>query len=315
VALPPKFPSVEGSTSKTKSTSKARGKKRKADKPDNKITKKTKTKQPITTNSREKVHRNPAARWVRKQSTAVANPSPHDSSSEKKGRKRNVGNMVGDVLKSTFKTITLNVGTISSRLQRGLDKNFQSTEDDVADYIDATIQDLVKLNTDLIRSGILATFNYINVVMAKHPSIAENTIRREKLQYIADDQHSFFHTLVKGLYRWGQDLKGSGESFKAALEAIELYKDMPGDKNDFMERISGYLNGGMSRHFLEQIAQTLADMVRCHIRAFVSELRKRVSIMSHLLVRSKIGLHVNICTYVVFTIDIGDYLEPKLVIE
>ncbi|KAF9344235.1 hypothetical protein BGX26_004623 [Mortierella sp. AD094] len=47
-----------------------------------------------------------------------------------------------------------------------------------------------------------------------------------------------------------------------------------------MTRIGSYLNNAAPAHFLEQIGQTLADMIRYHIRSFISELKKKIKIQN-----------------------------------
>lgn len=224
----------------------------------------------------KKVQRNSASRRARQQ-------AEEDTGTPKKGRKRNLGNMVGDVLNGTFKTVTLNLGTIDHRLQLGLQKNFNSSNcPEVQQQIQSTLQDIAKLNTDLIRCGCMATFNYINTVISKHPSISAGSndikTRHDQLEFIAYDKHGFFKTLVKALYH-GEGIKGKGPSFDAAIQTTELFINIPGNQG-LRERISGYLNRTAPSHILEQIGQTLADLVRCHVRAFVSELKKRVCVPS-----------------------------------
>ncbi|KAF9344234.1 hypothetical protein BGX26_004622 [Mortierella sp. AD094] len=120
---------------------------------------------------------------VRQQADAA---SESQAAPAKRGRKRNPGNIIGDVVKSSYKTVTLNLGTIDPRFRSGLQINYKANDSHgVREYIQLLIQDLVKLNTDLIRCGVMATFNYINMVMARYPSITEPEdikSRLEKLQ-------------------------------------------------------------------------------------------------------------------------------------
>jgi hypothetical protein len=60
------------------------------------------------------------------------------------------------------------------------------------------------------------------------------------------------------------------------VRTVKMFKAMPGDKSRLIQRIGSCLDHSAPSHILEQVGQTLGDMVRCHIRAFVSELRKRV---------------------------------------
>ncbi|KAF9944684.1 hypothetical protein BGZ65_011725, partial [Modicella reniformis] len=85
-----------------------------------------------------------------------------------------------------------------------MEKNYGANEcKDVNQYIQSTIRDLVQINTDLIRYGSIAVLNHINTVMAEHPSVESGSqdieIRRNKLQYIADEKH-----VDKALY-YGED--------------------------------------------------------------------------------------------------------------
>lgn len=188
--------------------------------------------------------------------------------------------MIGDVIKGCYKTVTLNVGTIKHRLQYGLKANYNiSNSSDVCQYLQSLIQDMVKLNSDLVRCGVMATFNYINTIMVEHPSptkLDDIRNRREKLQYITEERHGYFKTLVKGLYKGVDKISGGGPSFDSAKLTVNSFIASPGDKNDMMQRVSGYLGNTAPTSFLKMIGQTLADMIRCHIRAFVSELLKRV---------------------------------------
>ncbi|KAF9959264.1 hypothetical protein BGZ65_000612 [Modicella reniformis] len=97
-----------------------------------------------------------------------------DPNTIKKGRKRTPGNLIGDVLNSNFATVTMNEGTIHHRLQRGLQQNYHADDHlELSQHIESTIEGLVKINTDLIRCGSLATLNFINEneIMATRPSI------------------------------------------------------------------------------------------------------------------------------------------------
>lgn len=226
---------------------------------------------------KSKVLRTPASRRARQQEE-----ENKDTNTIKKGRKRNPGNMIGDVLNSNFATVTMNMGAIRPRLQHGLEQNYQANDYlKLSRHIESTIEGLVKINTDLLRCGSLATLNYINEIMAAHPSIDPDSedveIRCKRFKYIAGESHGFFKTLVKGLYHWNNELNGKGESFDSASAAIRSFREMPGDKNAMMQRVMEHLNGAAPATFLEQVGQTLGDMVRCHLRAFIPELQKRVS--------------------------------------
>lgn len=188
--------------------------------------------------------------------------------------------MVGDVLKSTHHVVTLNVGTVDHRLQVGLNKNYGCSSQGVHQHIISTLRDIVKLNTELLRCGVMAVFNFINTVISDNPSINTNSsdiaARREIFQFIAYDKHGYFGTLVKALYHGEDDIRGHGPSFGAAVRTVKMFKAMPGDKSRLIQRIGSFLDHSAPSHILDQVGQTLGDMVRCHIRAFVSELRKRV---------------------------------------
>ncbi|KAG0005882.1 hypothetical protein BGZ65_009910 [Modicella reniformis] len=135
---------------------------------------------------------------------------------------------------------------------------------DVKQHIQSTIQGLVKLTTDLIRCGIMATFNYINTIMAEHPSINSGSdnirTRHVKFQYINDGKHGFFKTLVKGLYHGEDKIRRTGASFDLAVETIKLFKAIPGDKNDELQRIHDSLDNGAPTSYLD--ANTLSGPSR-----------------------------------------------------
>lgn len=234
-----------------------------------------------TSNNRSaKVVRNKASRKVRLQHSAEAQVA--ESSTVTQGRRRNLGNIVGDVVKKHFKVVTLNIGTINPCLRRGLMNNYDAASDDIYDFIRSTIPGMTKINTDLIRCGAMATFDFINTVMESHPSIdlpPDIESRRRKLRHIEDDKSPFFTILVKRLFSEDRIVRGEAqESTKVAEEAVASFKKTMGMKLDeLLCRIRNYVKGGVASHFLEQIALTLADMIRCHIKAFVSELKLRVS--------------------------------------
>jgi len=199
---------------------------------------------------------------------------------------KDTGNMIGDVINNNYKTVTLNIGTVGRCLQRGLPNNLKIDEFTVDDYskvhehILSSIQDMVKINTDLIRCGCLATFHYINTIMAEHPSIDLGSddikARRDKLRYIVNEKEGYFRTLVKGLYNGVTKIKGKGGSFESAKETVELFMCIPGDNDGIIKRIRGYMSNAAPTSFLEQVGQTLENMVRCHIFKYVSELKNRV---------------------------------------
>ncbi|KAF9987432.1 hypothetical protein BGZ65_003642 [Modicella reniformis] len=75
-----------------------------------------------------------------------------DTSEPSKEPNRNLGNMIGDVLNGNFQTVALNIGTIGPRPKCGIQKNYKADHSiSVINHIQSTIQDLVKLNTDLVR--------------------------------------------------------------------------------------------------------------------------------------------------------------------
>lgn len=242
--------------------------------------------------STTKVVRNKASRMVRQQQMAASQSS--ESTESKKGRKRNLGNIVGDELSRLFKEVTLNIGTLTPCLQRGLNNNYANGAN-VNNFIRSTIVGMAKINTDLIRCGVMATFNYINTVMSEHPSISPQSsdikLRNGKLKHIAMDGNSFFNHLVKTLYgnsgSSGTEEKeedeeneapgSSGKSTELGVQVATLFISTMGQKLDgLLKRIQGHVEAGVPAHFLEQIALTLANMIRCHIRAFVTELKIRV---------------------------------------
>ncbi|KAF9408979.1 hypothetical protein BGZ76_005768, partial [Entomortierella beljakovae] len=201
--------------------------------------------------------------------------------SNKQGRKRNLGNMVGDVLNKSYKMVTLNIGTIDACLEQGLKNNYGLVDcNDAKDAIQTTIQNLVRLNTELIRNGIMATFNYINTVMTEHPSIvpgcADIKHRNDNFQYISEDKYGYFRTLVKGLYY--NSISSKEPSVNSVLKTIDIFKSLPGFEKGMLQVVKEY---PVSSHFLDQVGQTLENMVRVHIRAFVSELKKRIDVWNH----------------------------------
>ncbi|KAG0282726.1 hypothetical protein BGZ98_006649, partial [Dissophora globulifera] len=139
---------------------------------------------------RQKVKRDRASKRARQEQEIP------DAGNLKKCRKRNPGNMIGDVLKSTHHVVTLNVGTVDQRLRVGLNKNYGCSSRDVHQHIMSTLQDIVKLNTDLLRCGVMAVLNFINTVVADNPSISSNSsdiaTRRDILQFLAYDKHGYF---------------------------------------------------------------------------------------------------------------------------
>ncbi|KAF9079924.1 hypothetical protein BGX27_005854, partial [Mortierella sp. AM989] len=206
---------------------------------------------------KNKLIRNPASRRVRRQlelenAGGPSGPSRPGEPSEPSepsdpgnpsapgdgGRKRNPGNLIGDVLNSNYKTVTLNVGTANGCLQRGLLNYKREDCLGVHEHILSTIRELVRINTDLIRYGCLATFNYINFAMAEHPSIDATSkdveYRKEKLKYIANDSQYYFTSLVKVLYN--ADSKGKTDYFKAAKSTVALFMEMPGNDEGVLQR-------------------------------------------------------------------------------
>ncbi|KAF9914938.1 hypothetical protein FBU30_002289, partial [Linnemannia zychae] len=152
-----------------------------------------------------------ASRRVRQQEEA----QDEGSQAAKKGRKRNPGNMIGDVLGNIFAMTSMNLGTIHHRLSRGLQLTYHADDySELSQHIESTIEGLAKLNTDLIRCGSIATFNYINTIMATYSSVNPNSgdIERRRLLFKhISNESGFFKTLVKGLYHWDDEIKGSGE--------------------------------------------------------------------------------------------------------
>ncbi|KAF9960870.1 hypothetical protein BGZ65_011569 [Modicella reniformis] len=81
--------------------------------------------------------------------------------------------------------------------------------------------------------------------------------------------------LSKALYYGEDQINGTGPSFQSVLTAIRLLKVIPGSE-DKMEKLKGCFDHAAPSTYLAQTGQTLGDIVRCHFRAFVSEMKKRL---------------------------------------
>ncbi|KAI7820126.1 hypothetical protein BC939DRAFT_479080 [Gamsiella multidivaricata] len=154
----------------------------------------------------------------------------------KKRRKRNARSMAEDVINSNFATVTMNFRTTDWLLPRGLQQNYGAGDYlEESQRIEPTTQELVKLNKDFIRCGSLATFNYINKIMAEHPSIYSDS---EDIQIRRD----ILKTIVKGMHHWDDGLKDSDDSFSLALTTLEPLKTILGDNDAVIQRVEGYLD-------------------------------------------------------------------------
>ncbi|KAK3817252.1 MAG: hypothetical protein J3Q66DRAFT_369112 [Benniella sp.] len=148
--------------------------------------------------------------------------------------------------KSRAREKPLDIGTIHQRLSKGIKDNFHAENPSgLADYIESTIVEMAKLNTDLLRHDSIATQNYVNGVMSKHlsldPSSTDNATRREKFRDIHTET-GFFKSLVKILYN--SNTHGSSPSYLAAVEAAQQFR--------------------------------LGDVIRTHVHAFILELKHRM---------------------------------------
>ncbi|KAG0369353.1 hypothetical protein BGZ54_010184 [Gamsiella multidivaricata] len=141
--------------------------------------------------------------------------------------------MAEDVINSNFATVTMNFRTTDWLLPRGLQQNYGAGDYlEESQRIEPTTQELVKLNKDFIRCGSLATFNYINKIMAEHPSIYSDS---EDIQIRRD----ILKTIVKGMHHWDDGLKDSDDSFSLALTTLEPLKTILGDNDAVIQRVEG----------------------------------------------------------------------------
>ncbi|KAF9577211.1 hypothetical protein BGW38_007735, partial [Lunasporangiospora selenospora] len=127
----------------------------------------------------------------------------------------------------------MNVGAIGLRLRRGIQKNYSiapNAFERVHRHLNTTLEQMAMASSHLIHHRTIATFNFINTTIAQHPSMHVTSedieVRKSNFQWIAEEKHSFFQTLVKGLYHGYQSIKGKGGSFSTAKLAIEAYLQM-----------------------------------------------------------------------------------------
>ncbi|KAG0300013.1 hypothetical protein BGZ98_009561 [Dissophora globulifera] len=149
-----------------------------------------------------------------------------DTASERAREEMDKG-LAPDLATKTYKR---NLGNMD-----GLEEKLRQLRQDIHQYIDSTIQEMVSLNTELLRCEAMAVITYVNSIMSSNPSISTSSvdiaIRRDSLQYIAHDRYGYFSTLIKAIYHIEDNIKASGTSFDAAVRTIKLFMAIPSEKD------------------------------------------------------------------------------------
>ncbi|KAF9952395.1 hypothetical protein BGZ72_006322 [Mortierella alpina] len=243
-------------------------------------------------NRASRAHRATAA--AVKGAGANAEDAASSSTSGSTGRtnKINSSHVTSNCLQQRFGTVSLTCGTLKARLRDGMASNHVGDTDSRATLlrlIPRTINDMVKIGTDITRHAEHAVALFTVKIMVQHPSVTDAqdiAARKRELGFLSSHTSAFFGNLFHSIYTWNEDHP-------------RQKKGRPRAENDDNRRIDTILgdydqllqdSGGMQRvrrghdddihtglaPFLRLAGERFADTVQVHYKTNISELVERI---------------------------------------
>ncbi|KAF9993826.1 hypothetical protein BGZ65_010592, partial [Modicella reniformis] len=175
-------------------------------------------------------------------------------------------------------TSTLEVGRISKCLDNfktsmTLPLSLDELRVDIAD----TMLQMTRLRADLLRIGTLAVQHFVAQTMAEYPTVADAGTRKAAFSPLLTGQ-SFFVALMVELYRpKGRKKNPVADSVAGANVAKCFEISFGAELQSELSRVKTYLQGHVSRSYIEYIARELSDSIRTHANHYISELMARVT--------------------------------------
>ncbi|KAK3825262.1 MAG: hypothetical protein J3Q66DRAFT_365065 [Benniella sp.] len=186
-----------------------------------------------------------------------------------------------------YATVSLNCGTLSTQLRRGLASNEVGQEDErglIQKEVVTVVKEMVRIGTEATICAQQAISLFIARTMSEFPSLSDpdRAARRERLEHIAyfhNDQ--FFGNLLQDIFMWHNDgpRGGGARSATPANACIEnivnMYRDFLDGSGHEVPKLQTVINSNLTP-FLQLTGRHFADTFQMHYQRNISELVERV---------------------------------------
>ncbi|KAK3825609.1 MAG: hypothetical protein J3Q66DRAFT_365362 [Benniella sp.] len=186
-----------------------------------------------------------------------------------------------------YANVSLNCGTLSTQLRRGLASNEVGQEDErglIQKEVVTVVKEMVRIGTEATICAQQAISLFIARTMSEFPSLSDpdRAARRERLEHIAyfhNDQ--FFGNLLQDIFMWHNvgPRDGGARSATPANACIEnivnMYRDFLDESGHEVPKLQTVINSNLTP-FLQLTGRQFADTLQMHYQRNISELVERV---------------------------------------
>ncbi|KAK3828153.1 MAG: hypothetical protein J3Q66DRAFT_8838 [Benniella sp.] len=186
-----------------------------------------------------------------------------------------------------YATVSLNCGTLSTQLRRGLASNEVGQEDErglIQKEVVTVVKEMVRIGTEATICAQQAISLFIARTMSEFPSLSDpdRAARRERLEHIAyfhNDQ--FFGNLLQDIFMWHNvgPRDGGARSATPANACIEsivnMYRDFLDESGHEVPKLQTVIDSNLTP-FLQLTGRQFADTLQMHYQRNISELVERV---------------------------------------
>lgn len=229
-------------------------------------------------------------------------PPKYNKSSRKKRRITGDGNddrqgtpkskdptgAIDDILNFDYGTISMDFGTLKTQLSKGIESNMKGhrrKKKVLRRIILKTIQDMVRIGTDVIIIAQNAIAHYIALVTLTYPTLSQQDIdaRKADLQLLSVlTTKNVFGYILQDIFQWHHQGPTQGRARSTTARETLLcdrilteYNQALQSQNLNIPDVRGYVRQGLGP-FLQLAALTFADQFQGHYYRNISELVARL---------------------------------------
>ncbi|KAI8354225.1 hypothetical protein B0O80DRAFT_507963 [Mortierella sp. GBAus27b] len=188
-----------------------------------------------------------------------------------------------------YATITMDCGTLSTQLKKGLSANNvgePGKRDQFRKEILDVVNEMIRIGTEATRCAEQAISLYIAKITAEFPSLDREDIarRKEHLQFLGYWSNiSFFGNLLQEFYSWHDKDKGkrTDNASNTCIKAIvRVYSEFLERSGSDVPILKSKIESGLAP-FLQLAGTRLADTLQIHFSRNISELVERIKNHNH----------------------------------
>ena len=247
--------------------------------------------------------------------------------------------MVKNCLKR-YATVSLNCGTLSTQVRKGLASNEVGQEDErglLQKEVVTVVKEMARIGTEVTICAQQAISLYIARTMSEFPSLndLDGAARRERLQHIGYfSNNQVFGNLLQDIFMWHNDgpRSGGARSATPANACIEniitLYRGFLDESGYEVPKLQTVINSNLTP-FLQLTGRHFADTLQMHYQRNISELVERVkehngawaqgesgvSVLSSIDDKGKSSVHDPISLFWILNIQLPDEKQMAFVPE